>query len=403
MMHDWHADVDLAMSLAGRLSEPDDPAAVAVRSRRVSLSANFYDPVLPPLSPEWSVQGRFLADDIYAAETVSFDASGRPLVSCSPAGETLRTWSYPDDQTVVRRTVRGRRAAVVMRSSSEGPVHTVSASPNGEVGVSVLVERSAATSRADAATWRSGRPPVAAAIESRLGPDGSVDQILVSSTRVMDEAPSAPILSALDGALRAAAQLTAEELVWNGRVVRAEPWPDDMAALVKTIASELASACIEAAAGAHPPPQVAVIQSDELVLPPEIRYLGGDQFAHGRAQGLDGYDVVVAAATESEPSLSGAALANRLGADSLRCCRAVNTALIVGASADERALARGLLRELARDLRRRLLDQTSLMPIVNLADHADLHWSTSFADTATNMGHATAHELVERLEELGRD
>jgi hypothetical protein len=337
--------------------------ARAVRWRRVSPMASFYHPLPFIARDDLDLYGRWLdaAGDGISPDLVGLDAEDRPvLVLTGPNSEYRRathSWRYLDDgfEELARHGTILRRAIV-----SEGRVRwIVECGVTQSVAVSHLSWAGNEAIRCDKASMWRERPATSLASVLEIDRDGCYDRLRRDATRDETSTPVADAVAAIERALAVAAALRPETTVWDGRVLRPEPWPDHPEALVEPLASALDAALRHTAtrSGVAEPFCLVVrhdAYSDGPALPPSGRLAGvGFRERMRAASAHDGAAILQLHRGDAPDEVATLELVDHLDTEALHACRVFSTALHHrNRPADERADA--LIAALAERLSERL-------------------------------------------------
>jgi len=424
----WQEDV-AAARIAQR--ELDCEAAIAaarakvVRWRRAVSSSTFFDPVplvarrVPTWRGSWIDDSAADEGDLSNAELVGLDTHDRPVIVVEDSGEyerVTRLWRYrldgfdaidPDDGSLSR-----------CATDVEGRVrHTVTYGRYGEGTVRLLTWRGEHAIRSDEADALPGLPSSSAATTVVYGDDGHVERLL----RAYSPGPKYPPSTDFAAALDLAATLTPDNMIWDGRVRRPEPWPADPEALIEPLAQALNRALRAAAAQAEvsDPFCLAVHMPSHLKHPPfpPQALLAGVSF-RDRMRAASTHDGAVLQQLRQGLGEGVAALEliDHLDPDALRACRALSSAFDGTWSSSRRAgpIAQAVGERLAVLLNERPLDGAvePFAALVNVGDPledrdamavlaraAGSAAATKFKASVTSTASALAQEAADPLAE----
>lgn len=267
-------------------------------------------------------------------QRVGLDADDRPvIVLIHPGGERERAasvWHHRDDgfDELAREGTILRHAIAV-----DGRVRwVVEAGALGSVAIRHLTWSGDEAVRCTEARSWTGHRAASLLTTLTLDHDGRHERLRRAVARD-DGAPAGDLVADLARALEHAATLVTDEVIWDGRVQRPEPWPDDPEALVEPLAQALDRALRQAArrSGVVEPFCLTVRPGPLLegpVLPPHARVAGMAFRERMRAASVhDGAAVLQLHLGDTPDGVADLDLVDDLDAEALRACRAVSTAV----------------------------------------------------------------------------
>jgi hypothetical protein len=303
--------------------------------------ASFYEPLPFIARGDRNLYGRWLDDpgDGISPDRVGFDAEDRPVVVLSLPGSeyerAMHCWRYlhdgfeelERDGTVVRRAI-----------ASEGLVRwIVESDRTGSLSVSRLSWAANEAVRCDEAHAGRGRQALSAVSMLEIDRDGCHGRLwrgfTGNETPTSTSTPVAEVVDDLERALAIAATLPAENVLWDGRVSRPEPWPDHPEALVEPLALALDRALRETAArsGVAEPFCLTVhagARTEGPAFPPTGRLAGVAFRERMRAASVhDGAAITQLHLGDAPDGVAVLELVDHLDNDALRACRVLSTAV----------------------------------------------------------------------------
>ncbi len=268
-------------------------------------------------------------------DQVGFDALDRPVIVLRHAGtedeEPSWVWRY-DDRGFEELELRGDDADVRRATVEHDRVLRVVAAERFEAQVAQqLTWRGREIVRVDEVTLSPYGGSISASAVTFNG-DAQPERVL----RAYRSLQGAPASTVADAMVQAEA-LAPEELVWDGRVRRFEPWPDDPESLIAPLATALDRAlriaareanvaepfCLYVVSGGHP--------LDDPPFPPVGRLAGVEYRDRMRSASIYDRAAIDQLMLGDVPQdVAVLSLVDHLDADALRACRTLSSALSDG-------------------------------------------------------------------------